>query len=63
MEKAVRAAKKESKDKDAEIAKLKESKDQLVKAIEEMQEIMKKNESEANTASKSLTAMAAVTQV
>jgi hypothetical protein len=42
---------------------LKESKDQLVKAIEEMQEIMKKNESEANTASKSLTAMAAVTQV
>lgn len=58
----VRNTKKEVRDKETEIVKLKESKEQLVKTIEEMQDHMKRNESEASSASKSLSAMQAVSQ-
>jgi chromosome segregation ATPase len=62
MEKVVRNSKKELRDKDAEIQKLKDSKEQLVKAIEQTQDVLKKHEGDANNASKSLSAMQAVSQ-
>ena len=62
MEKVVRTTKAEVKKRDTEIAKLKDSKEQLVKAIEEMQDLVRKNELEASSATKSLSAMQAVSQ-
>ena len=62
MEKVVRTTKAEVKKRDGDIAKLKESKEQLVKAIEEMQDLVRKNELEASSATKSLSAMQAVSQ-
>jgi DNA repair exonuclease SbcCD ATPase subunit len=62
MEKVVRNSKKELRDKDAEIQKLKESKEQLVKAIEQTQDVLKKHESDANNATKTVSAMQAVSQ-
>ena len=62
MEKVVRTTKAEVKKRDGDIVKLKESKEQLVKAIEEMQDLVRKNELEASSATKSLSAMQAVSQ-
>lgn len=62
MEKVVRKSKLELKDKDAEIQKLKDSKEQLVKAIEQTQDVLKRHEADSNNASKSLSAMQAVSQ-
>ena len=60
MEREVRKTKATVKEKETEIAKLKDSREQLMKAIEEMQELVRKNESEASNATKSLNAMQAV---
>eukprot|EP01038_Epipyxis_sp_PR26KG_P007097 gene7097-9683_t len=62
MEKLLKKSKNEIKEKELEIAKLKESKEQLLKAIEELQELLRKHENETNNASKSLSAMQAVSQ-
>jgi hypothetical protein len=62
MEKNVRKTKQELREKENEIAKLKESKDQLMKAIEQTQDALKKNELEALNTSKTLIAMQAVSQ-
>jgi len=62
MEKVVRKSKGELRDKDNEIQKLKDSKEQLVKAIEQTQDVLKKHEMETANASKNLTAMQAVSQ-
>ena len=60
MEKEVLKTKTIIKEKEQEIMKLKDSREQLMKAIEEMQELVRKNESEASNATKSLNAMQAV---
>jgi len=62
MEKVVRKSKADLKAKDAEIQKLKDSKEQLVKAVEQTQDVLKKHESDATSSSKSLSAMQAVSQ-
>lgn len=60
MEKNIRKNRNEMKEKEAEIAKLKESKDQLVKAIEQTQDVLKKQETDNANNAKSLQAMQAV---
>jgi predicted nucleic acid-binding Zn-ribbon protein len=60
MEKEIRKTKTIIKEKDIDIMKLKDSREQLMKAIEEMQELVRKNETEASNATKSLNAMQAV---
>lgn len=62
MEKVIRQSKVDLKNKDNEIIKLKESKEQLVKAIEQTQEVLKKHENDSMNSSKNLTAMQAVSQ-
>lgn len=62
MEKVVRKSKADLREKDAEITKLKDSKEQLVKAIEQTQDVLKKHELDNANASKSLSAMQAVSQ-
>lgn len=62
MEKMVRKSKNELREKEAEVAKLKEGREHLVKTIEEMQEIIRRHDSDSTTTSKSITAMQAVSQ-
>ena len=61
-EKLIRQLKKDLKERGEEVGKLKESKEQFVKAIEEMQEVIRKNEAEISNTGKSMAAMAAVNQ-
>lgn len=61
MEKSVRQSKQTIREKDGEIAKLKESREQLVKALEQTQDALKKQEAETEKAQKALQAMQAVT--
>jgi myosin heavy subunit len=49
-------------EKDTEIAKFKDGREQLVKTIEEMQEIIRKHDADSSNASKSISAMQAVSQ-
>jgi hypothetical protein len=60
MEKTIRKGRNELKDKENEIAKLKESKEQLVKAIEQTQEVLRKHEQDSIYNAKTLQAMQAV---
>jgi myosin heavy subunit len=62
MEKLIRKAKSDLREKDAELAKLKDGREQLVKTIEEMQEIIRKHDADSSNASKSISAMQAVSQ-
>lgn len=62
MEKLIRKSKGELREKEAEIAKLKDGREQLVKTIEEMQEIIKQHDSNSTNTSKSISAMQAVSQ-
>lgn len=61
MEKSVRQSKQTVREKEGEIAKLKESREQLVKALEQTQDALKKQEAETEKAQKALQAMQAVT--
>ena len=54
--KIVRNTKAEVREKENDLAKLKESKDQMVKANEELQELQRKRKSEASNTTKSLSA-------
>lgn len=54
MEKVVRKSRAELKEKDGEIAKLKESRDQLSKVVADTQELLRKHESESNNSNKSV---------
>lgn len=58
----VRKSKTELREKEAEIAKLKDGREQLVKTIEEMQEIIRRHDSDSTNTSKSISAMQAVSQ-
>lgn len=58
----MRKAKSDMREKDAELSKLKEGREQLVKTIEEMQEIIRKHDADSSNASKSMSAMQAVSQ-
>jgi chromosome segregation ATPase len=58
----VRKAKSDLKEKEQELAKMKEGREQLVKTIEEMQEIIRKHDSDSTNTSKSISAMQAVSQ-
>ena len=62
MEKNVRKCKQELREKENEVTKLKENREQLIKTIEQTQEVLKKNELEALNTSKTLSAMQAVSQ-
>ena len=62
MEKMIRKNKGEMREKDAEISKLKDGREQLVKTIEEMQEIIRRHDSDSTNTSKSISAMQAVSQ-
>jgi chromosome segregation ATPase len=62
MEKLVRRSKTELREREAEVAKLKDGREQLVKTIEEMQEIIRLRDSDSTTTSKSISAMQAVSQ-
>jgi chromosome segregation ATPase len=52
MEQNVRKSRKEVKDKDAEIIKLKATRDQYVKTIEEMHDVIRANENNSNSTQK-----------
>lgn len=62
MEKMIRKCKNELREKDAEITKMKDGREQLVKTIEEMQEIIRRHDSDSTNTSKSISAMQAVSQ-
>jgi chromosome segregation ATPase len=62
MEKSLRNAKKEVREKEAEITRLVAAKDQLTKSLEEARNAIKKHEGDVNSASKTLSAMQAVSQ-
>ncbi|CAE7668679.1 LAMB1, partial [Symbiodinium microadriaticum] len=62
MEKNVRNSRKEVREKEAEIAKLKEVRDQYVKTIEEMQDVIRQNEAAAVSSQKQMSVMQAVSQ-
>lgn len=55
MEKNVRKSRNEVREKESEIAKLKETKEQSAKTIEELKEVIKQNESNANNLQKQIT--------
>lgn len=63
MEKSYRKMAKDMREKDAEIAKLQESKGELAKTVEQLAADLKKFEVESSSASKSLSAMQAVSSV
>ena len=62
MEKNVRKSKGEVREKEQEIAQLKTAKDQLSKTIDELQEAIKKRESDSSNVAKNLSVMQAVSQ-
>jgi hypothetical protein len=54
MEKNVRKSRQEVREKDTEIAKLKDVKDQYVKTIEEMQDVIRQHEAAAASSQKQM---------
>lgn len=55
MEKNVRKSRQEVREKDSEIAKLKDVRDQYVKTIEEMQDVIRQHEANAISSQKQMT--------